>query len=66
MNTKDELLAKQAYIRSCNPSSYLNLKFHDVDESYLESAFSRGDRRLATALLKAREGAPKRSKNRRG
>ncbi|MCZ6767020.1 MAG: TIGR03960 family B12-binding radical SAM protein [bacterium] len=55
MNTKEELLAKQRYIRSCNTSSYLKLKFHDVDESYLESVFSRGDRRLASTLIKARE-----------
>jgi radical SAM superfamily enzyme YgiQ (UPF0313 family) len=55
MDTKEELLAKQTYIRSCNPSSYLHLKFHDVDVSYVESVFSRGDRRLASTLLKARE-----------
>jgi radical SAM family uncharacterized protein len=55
MDTKEELLAKQAYIRSCTTSNYLRLKFHDVDESYVESVFSRGDRRLASVLLTARE-----------
>lgn len=55
MNPRDELLAKQSFIRSCNTSSYLNLKFHNVDETYIEAVFSRGDRRLSTALLKARE-----------
>ncbi len=55
MNPRDELLAKQSFVRSCNTSSYLKLKFHNVDESYLEAVFSRGDRRLAAALLKARE-----------
>lgn len=55
MDTRDELLAKQAYIRSRNTSSYLHLKFHNVDESYVESVFSRGDRRLASTLLRARE-----------
>lgn len=55
MDTKEELLAKQSFIRSCNTSPYLRLKFHDVDESYVESVFSRGDRRLSAALLKARE-----------
>ncbi|MDH3216482.1 MAG: radical SAM protein, partial [Candidatus Krumholzibacteria bacterium] len=55
MDSKEELLAKQAFIRSRNTSSYLRLKFHNVDESYLESVFSRGDRRLSGALLKARE-----------
>jgi radical SAM family uncharacterized protein len=55
MNPREELRAKQSFVRSCNTSSYLRLKFHNVDESYLEGVFSRGDRRLATALLKARE-----------
>ncbi len=55
MNTRDELRAKQRYIRSCNRSSHIQLKFHDVDVSYLEAVFSRGDRRLAATLLKARE-----------
>ena len=55
MNPREELLAKQSFVRSRNTSSYLKLKFHNVDESYLEGVFSRGDRRLAAALLKARE-----------
>ncbi|MFQ5510274.1 MAG: TIGR03960 family B12-binding radical SAM protein [Candidatus Krumholzibacteriia bacterium] len=55
MDTTEELLAKQAYIRSCSRSSYLKLKFHNVDESYLEAVFSRGDRRLADVLIKGRE-----------
>jgi radical SAM family uncharacterized protein len=55
MNTREELIAKQRLIRSFNRSSYLNIKFHNVDESYLEAVFSRGDRRLAAALLRARE-----------
>jgi len=55
MNSRDELWAKQKYLRSLRPSKALKLKFHDVDVSYLEAVFSRGDRRLADALLKARE-----------
>jgi radical SAM superfamily enzyme YgiQ (UPF0313 family) len=55
MNPRDELIAKQSFVRSCNNSPYLKLKFHNVDESYLEAVFSRGDRRLFAALLKARE-----------
>ncbi len=55
MNTREELLAKQRFIKSCNRSSQVQLKFHDVDVSYLEAVFSRGDRRLADVLLKARE-----------
>jgi radical SAM superfamily enzyme YgiQ (UPF0313 family) len=55
MNTRDELLAKQSFVRMRNTSSYVNLKFHNVDESTIEAVFSRGDRRLSTVLLKARE-----------
>ena len=55
MNTRDELISKQSLLRSYNRSSLLNLKFHNVDESYLEAVFSRGDRRLSHTLLKARE-----------
>jgi radical SAM family uncharacterized protein len=55
MNSREELRAKQRYLKSLNRSSQIALKFHDVDISYLEAVFSRGDRRLATTLLKARE-----------
>ncbi|NIM20531.1 MAG: TIGR03960 family B12-binding radical SAM protein [Candidatus Latescibacteria bacterium] len=55
MNTREELWAKQEYLLSRKKSSQLRFKFHDVDVSYLEAVFSRGDRRLAAALLKARE-----------
>jgi radical SAM family uncharacterized protein len=54
MNSRDELTAKQSSVRSRVTSSYLNLKFHNPDESYLEAVFSRGDRRLSKALLAAR------------
>ncbi len=55
MNTREELIAKQRYLKSLNRTSQIALKFHDVDISYLEAVFSRGDRRLASTLLKARE-----------
>ncbi len=55
MDARDQLRSKQSLIRSYNRSSFLNLKFHNVDESYLEAVFSRGDRRLSHALLRARE-----------
>jgi radical SAM family uncharacterized protein len=55
MDTREELRAKQRFIKSCNRSPHIQLKFHDVDVSYLEAVFSRGDRRLADTLLKARE-----------
>jgi len=49
------LIAKQKYIRNYNRNSHIQLKFHDVNTSYLEAVFSRGDRRLADTLLRARE-----------
>lgn len=55
MDDRDTLRRKQSYIRSLRRSNALKLKFHDVDVSYLEAVFSRGDRRLAQALLRARE-----------
>ncbi len=55
MNSRDELRSKQRFIRSLNRSGHIQLKFHDVDVSYLEAVFSRGDRRLAETLLRARE-----------
>ena len=54
MNSREELVAKQRYLKRLNKSSHIALKFHDVDISYLEAVFSRGDRRLAGTLLKAR------------
>jgi len=55
MDDREQLRAKQRYILSLRRSGFLRLKFHDVEVSYLESVFSRGDRRLHRALLKARE-----------
>lgn len=55
MDDRDSLRAKQNYLRRLRKSGYLRLKFHDVDVSYFEAVFSRGDRRLAGALLKAHE-----------
>ncbi len=54
MNTREELLAKQSIVRSRSKSPYLRLKFHNVEETFIEAVFSRGDRRLSAALLKAR------------
>ncbi len=55
MDDRETLRAKQAFIRSLPHARCLKLKFHDVDVSWLEAVFSRGDRRLADALLRARE-----------
>jgi radical SAM family uncharacterized protein len=54
MHTREELVAKQRYIRNYNRSPHIQLKFHDVNTSWLEAVFSRGDRRLADTLLRAR------------
>jgi radical SAM superfamily enzyme YgiQ (UPF0313 family) len=41
------LITKSKHIR------YLTLKFHDINTSLLEAAFSRGDKRLAQVLMRA-------------
>lgn len=55
MDDRETLRHKQRYVRSLRKSNALRLKFHDVDVSYLEAVFSRGDRRLASALVTAHE-----------
>jgi radical SAM family uncharacterized protein len=55
MNTREDIRSKQAYVLSRKKSSLHRYKFHDVNMSFIEAVFSRGDRRLASALLKARE-----------
>ncbi len=55
MLSREELKSKQTFLRSRKRSGYLRLKFHDVEVSYLEAVFSRGDRRLAEVLIKALE-----------
>ena len=42
MNSREELIGKQRYLKSLNRSSQIAL-VHDVDISYLEAVFSRGD-----------------------
>ncbi|HZL98698.1 MAG TPA: TIGR03960 family B12-binding radical SAM protein, partial [Planctomycetota bacterium] len=49
---------KQHWMRGLNRNRRVKLKFHDADQSYLEGILSRGDRRLAPALIEAhRRGA---------
>ncbi len=55
MDDRETLRAKQEFVRSLPRARCLKLKFHDVDVSWLEAVFSRGDRRLAHALVRARE-----------
>jgi radical SAM family uncharacterized protein len=50
--------AKQEWMRRLNRNRRVKLKFHDADQSFLEGVLSRGDRRLAPALIEAhRRGA---------
>jgi len=55
MEDRQTTIGKQRYLRSLKTAGSLRLKFHDVDVSYVEAVFSRGDRRLHQALLAARE-----------
>jgi hypothetical protein len=49
---------KQRWMRGLNRNRRVKLKFHDADQSFLEGVLSRGDRRLARALIEAhRRGA---------
>jgi len=55
METIDLLAAKQAVVRKAlRPASKrVELDFHSLEKSRLEAVFSRGDRRLAAAILEA-------------
>ncbi len=49
------VVEKQRWMRGLLSSRKVKLKFHDVEQSYLEGVLSRGDRRLAPALIGAWE-----------
>ena len=49
----DELEEKVAYIKSRIKRKFIKLSFHDPRRSFLEAAFSRGDRRLSKVVLAA-------------
>jgi len=52
-NTREQILEKQAALRECTRSRRISLSWHDVNTSYLEGVFARGDRRLGAVLLAA-------------
>ncbi len=53
-NSEEELRQKQSYLRELlRPMRPITVRFHDIEASMLEAAFSRGDRRLGEVLLKA-------------
>ncbi|HWP46888.1 MAG TPA: TIGR03960 family B12-binding radical SAM protein [Candidatus Limnocylindrales bacterium] len=51
----ESLRAKQEFLKSRIKHRNIQLGLHDVESSYLEGVFSRGDRRLGKALLIAHE-----------
>lgn len=58
MASRDELRRKQRIVGDAVDRRRVSFKAHDVETSFLEAAFSRGDRRLGAVLLRAwRNGA---------
>lgn len=55
MNSREELIRKQRLIKENVPSKRIRYTYHDNKTSYLEGVFSRGDRRLCKAIIKAVE-----------
>ncbi len=52
---KEELIARQHYIRDKLPRKGIEFSWHDTNLSFLEAVFAKGDRRLSKVLLKAYE-----------
>lgn len=50
MNSMEELERKQKLLLSVTRSRRVQIKLHDVQTSYMEAVFSRGDRKLGDAL----------------
>jgi len=48
--TRDEIMAKQQYLKECIHSRKISFSYHDNKTSFLEGAFARGDRRLAKVI----------------
>ncbi len=55
MDSREELIRKQKLIKESIPSKRIRYTYHDNKTSYLEGVFARGDRRLASAIIKAVE-----------
>ncbi len=51
--TPEQLRHKQAHLKETLPSKKINVSFHEIDVSFLEAVFARGDRRLSRVLLEA-------------
>jgi len=53
MDSIDVLREKQAFLRDQLRSRHIKVKFHPPERSFIESIFSRGDRRLGKLLVNA-------------
>lgn len=53
--SKEELMRRQDYIRDKLPKKGIEFSWHDLNLSFLEAVFAKGDRRLAQVVLKAYE-----------
>ena len=51
--TMEALKEKQALLLRSSPSRKINISFHDIQTSFLEGVFARGDRRLADVIERA-------------
>ncbi len=53
--TREEIVAKQQYLKECIRSRKITFNYHENKTSFLEGVFARGDRRLSAVILKAHE-----------
>lgn len=51
--TKEEIIRRQEYLKSCITTRKITLSYHDSDTSSLEGVFARGDRRLGAVIESA-------------
>ncbi len=48
--SREEILRRQVYLRSCITTKKISLSWHDYATSFLEGVFARGDRRLSAVI----------------
>ena len=53
MEDLERLRGKQAFVRRAVGGKNINLKFHDLESSFLEGVFSRGDQKLGSVISRA-------------
>jgi hypothetical protein len=53
MEDTERLRGKQAFLRREVRGKNINLKFHDLESSFLEGVFSRGDQKLGDVVARA-------------